>query len=181
MTLIDFAVYGDSTSSRETAWLPFVDTKLVRHVGGVAIAGMNSAEILARTTKKVAADVTVIMLGTNDVADKLERRQTKANIAAIAAASGATRVLLCAIAPCDVIEDGLDRQSLGYALNRDLAQFAADNGWMFADPWSAVRVRTNGWASGASSDKVHPVEATSVNHTAPRMTLYIRQGASIPA
>lgn len=175
MTITTFAAFGDSTTSRASAWLPHVDDT-VQHVGGYAQPGFTSAEVLAHVTP-VDADVTVIMLGTNDVADGLtspSRMATKRNIEAIATQSGARRVLLAAIAPCDEVSV-LDRRTLGYALNRDLSQFAADHGWLFADPWSSVRLLSNGWTSGASGDKVHPTDATSTTYTGPRMSLYIRQ------
>lgn len=175
MTVTTFAAYGDSTTSRASAWLPHVDGT-VQHVGGYAQPGFTSAEVLAHVTP-VEADVTVIMLGTNDVADGLttpSRTATKNNLIAIAEQSGAHRVLLAAIAPCDEISE-LDRRTLGFALNRDLSQLAADHGWAFADPWSSVRLLSNGWASGASSDKVHPTDATSTTYTGPRMSHYIRQ------
>lgn len=181
MTAVPFAAYGDSTTSRETSWLPHVDPDSARHVGGVAVAGKTSGEILALVKTPTPADVTVIMLGTNDVRLGLTRATTKSNIDAIVKASGATRVLLCAIAPSDETDYGdahLDRRTLGYSLNRDFAQFAADRGYLFADPWSAVRVLSNGWAKGASDDKTHPTDATSSTYTGPRMSLYIRQARS---
>lgn len=178
MTTIPFAVAGDSTTYRGSAWPNYLtDPDLVRS-GGLAISGANSTEILAKIQPDSVAEVLVVMLGTNDISDRLTRAKTKENIEAIVAKVGAPRVVLAAIAPCDVTAYGspaIDRQNLGFALNRDLSQLAADHGWLFADPWSSVRLRSNGWKDGADEDKVHPTAATSEAYTGPRMSVYIRQ------
>lgn len=175
--IIRYAKAGDSTTARASAWPSFMDDSDLVDVGGLAISGANSAQILAKIAP-ADADVLVVMLGINDISDGLERRETKANIEQIVAKVGARHVVLAAIAPNNLTDDdGLDRQNLGYALNRDLAQLAADHGWLFVDPWSAVRLRSNGWVKGTAdpADGVHPLAATSEKYVAPRFETYIRQ------
>jgi lysophospholipase L1-like esterase len=172
-----FTYAGDSTTAQGSSWLGQITAADLTNVGGVAVSGATSAAILAQVAP-VTADVLVVMLGVNDVRLGKTRAEVKSNIADIVDIVGATRVLLCAIAPSDETDYGtshLDRRTLGFALNRDLSQFAADNGWMFADPWSSIRLLSNGYASGATSDGVHPTPAASMTNTGPRMTVYIRQ------
>lgn len=176
---ITYTFEGDSTTARDSSWRPHIVASDLVQLEGVAISGATSAGVLAQT-KPVDADVVVIMLGINDIRLGKSRASIKANIKEIVSIVGARHVLLCAIAPNDITDygsDHIDRQNLGFALNRDLAQLAADNGWLFADPWSAVRLKSNGWVSGADEDGVHPTEQTSIDYIAPRMTTYIRQAA----
>lgn len=172
-----FTYAGDSTTAQGSSWLGNVTASDLTNVGGVAVSGATSGAIAAQVAP-VDADVLVVMLGINDLRLGKTRAEVKANIASIVKTVGARRVLLCAIAPCDETDygsDHLDRRTLGYALNRDLSQMAADNGWLFAEPWSSVRLLSNGYANGTTADGVHPTAATSTNNIGPRMTVYIRQ------
>lgn len=181
MSTITFAKAGDSTTAQGSAWPSHIDDAQLKDVGGLAVSGSTSAGILAQI-EPVDADVLVVMLGVNDVRLGKTRAETKSNIVEIVEIVGARHVLLCAIAPCNETDygtDHLDRQSLGYALNRDLAQLAADRGWLFADPWSAVRLKSNGYVAGTTSDGVHPTLETSTEKIAPRMEVYIRQAAAV--
>ncbi|MCV2395913.1 SGNH/GDSL hydrolase family protein [Actinotalea sp. M2MS4P-6] len=105
-------------------------------------------------------DVLVLMVGTNDIREGISRTTTVANVHAIVDKVGAAHVVLLAVAPCDVTDDnGIDRQREASVLNRSLATHAQDAGWLFVDPWARIRTLDGGYASGMTTDGVHPTTA----------------------
>jgi lysophospholipase L1-like esterase len=171
---IAFAFAGDSLTSGSTSWLYQLDDPSLVRAGGYAKKGYTTGQVLG-AIGPVAADVLVIMLGANDVRVGASQGSVGTNLDQIVAKVGAPRVLLTYLPPSDVTSSGgINRRLQGFAMNRYLTAFAAKRGWMIADPWSSYRASTNGWTSGASADKVHPVSAVS-GAVANRLELYIRQ------
>lgn len=166
--MITFAYAGDSTTAGNPPtdpymWRTYITDPALSFAGGYAHAGYTSAQVLANLTA-VTADTLVIMLGTNDVRLGVASATTIANVEAIAALVGASHTILSAIAPCDITDYGtahINRQQVGFILNRAFVDLAASHGWLFCDPYNSVRHLDNGWKSGASGDGVHPHASTS--------------------
>lgn len=154
---VTFAAVGDSI----TAWNDYAgvnqltwpvatgaDTVLV---GGWAKGGANLA-LMAANVQPVDADVLVIMAGTNDLGDRwgtpMESRLQ--SIRSIAAAVGAPRVILSAVAPMD------GHLPWVTAHNTALRDLAATEGWTFVDPWEPITATNGNYAEGATTDGVHP-------------------------
>lgn len=176
---ITYTFAGDSLTARPDSWQhQLADPDLVS-VGGYAQNGGTSADVLAGSTARTA-DVLVIMVGTNDVTRGTSQSTVCANAVKIAQKVGAGSVFLSFLPPSDVVDDPtthVNRRVEGITMNRALVQCAADNGWMYGDPFSMSRAWTNAWGTNnAIADGVHPTTATNAK-VADRMALYIRQTA----
>lgn len=179
---ITYTFAGDSITARDDSWQhQLADPDLVS-VGGYAHSGYTSAQILEGVTPHPDADVLVIMVGTNDVTKGVSQPTVCANAVKIAQKVQAGSVFLSFLPPSNVEDDPtlhVNRRAEGITMNRTLVQCAADNGWLYGDPFSMVRAWNNAWGTNnAIADGVHPTTATNVLVTA-RMDLYIRQAARI--
>lgn len=162
---VSFAVVGDSISAWDPAyanvnpWQTTAGTLPVRFVGGWARPGATTAEMLAESAGVLpAADVLVVMAGTNDLLPQFADHRpasTLARIAAIVRTAGIARVVLSAIAPNDLRPDET------ILLNAHLSALASAEGWTWVDPWIAVRQPDGTYTSGTTTDGVHPQPATA--------------------
>jgi lysophospholipase L1-like esterase len=131
-----------------TSWLNGeLAARLVR-VGGWALPGRVTGDMLANVSP-TAADVLVLLGGTNDLARGVPWADTVANLRGIVATVGAREALLVAIPPYDADPAGRS------AFNARLAALAYQAHWRFLDPWTSVTVN-GAWVAGASVDGIHP-------------------------
>ncbi len=157
---ITFAVAGDSLTAWDDQTFPEPDGDLdpitwtywviadgLELAGGYA-RGYASARDIADNMVAVDADVLVVMVGTNDTG-VTGTEEVLASIEEIVETAGARAVLISAIPP----DDGYASEALLY--NLALAEFAADRGWAFVDPWVAMRV-DGAWDEGLTEDGIHP-------------------------
>lgn len=154
---------GDSVTHRPHSWMRQLDDPTIRNVGGDAIDGAPTQEILDHA-RPVDADVLVVMAGVNDVRDGDAPAGIESRIVQIAQRVGARHVVLSAIPPSNRTDYGphhIDRRVAGAELDRDLEQLAAEQGWEFVDPFSGSRAIDNAWAAGTTVDGVHPTDAVS--------------------
>lgn len=174
---LTFAAVGDSI----TAWVDYngvecqtwprlaQDDKLVL-AGGWAKGGAKLELMLASVTP-VAADVLVIMAGTNDLGDRWGTpMQTRLDqIQAIAATVGVADVVIMAVAP-------LNGNPMWAAEQNEATQILASQlGWAWFDPWTSLRAPDGQWVAGWSVDGLHPtVEGQAVVAGAVRSFLFSR-------
>lgn len=118
--------------------------------GGWADGGTTSATQADNLTQLEPADITLIMTGTNDLAQGVPWEDTAANIDRIIAKAPADRVVLLAIPPRDVETDPTSEQH-----NTDLQAFAQDRGYEYFDGLTFLRSPDGGFVDGVSSDGVH--------------------------
>lgn len=152
-----FAGYGDSlTATPDFTWINGATAPDVMHVGGYAHGGYRSYQV-AQNTTPVPADVTVIMVGTNDVSNDMWRvplEQTLNAIRDIVVKSNAARALIVAMPPRND-----DFPAEAAQLNTDIRNFATAMGWFWVDPWTQFRTPEGRWRAGCSVDGIHPVRA----------------------
>lgn len=156
---ITFAVVGDSISARANragldqsagSWtsyatddeLEFVDT-------GWAQSGAKLREMQQNLTA-VDADVLVILAGTNDLTSAVSVADRLAIVGKLAQQSGAGRIVVSAVPPFDALP------AASTEWNAALAEYAADNGWQFVDPWAALRTTDDRYIARYSVDGIHP-------------------------
>ena len=136
-----------------TSWLNGeVEPRLLR-VGGWAMPGRVTGDMLANVSP-TAADVLVLLGGTNDLARGVPWADTQAHLLEIVTTVGAREALLVAIPPYDADPAGRS------AFNARLAALAARLHWRFLDPWTSVAV-DGAWVTGTSVDGIHPVPAVA--------------------
>ncbi|MGY1741940.1 MULTISPECIES: SGNH/GDSL hydrolase family protein [unclassified Blastococcus] len=164
--LTSFAVVGDSITAGGAvidgavvaggaSWVPAADAATgLRLVDGWAVPGARTTDMLAGVPP-MAADVLVVMAGTNDVMQVRPWEESAAALEGIVATAGARRVVVVAIAPNDVVTPA--RQQYDAAL----ARLAAARGWTHVDPWGAADAGDGTWVPGASADGVHPEAAVA--------------------
>jgi acyl-CoA thioesterase I len=131
-----------------TSWLRGETAVSLHRVGGWARPGAVTADMRAGF-RPVAADVLVLLGGTNDLARGIPWEVTETNLLALATAAGTPDLLLVAIPPADA--DPVARS----AFNARLAVLADRAQWRFTDPWAEVAVG-GGWAPGTTVDGIHP-------------------------
>ena len=159
---IRLAVVGDSITDADSpdlasgrpgpeSWVSYAAGGDIAFVGGWAAWGATT-EQMAAAAAPFAADVLVILAGTNDVGGGVAFEETAANLAAVAATVGAPRVLLCAVPPIDAAPH------LATDLNARLEDLADARGWEWVDPAAALRDGDR-FARGMSSDGLHPSAA----------------------
>jgi lysophospholipase L1-like esterase len=136
-----------------TGWLAGeVSDELVR-VGGWAVPGSITADMAAGVVP-TAADVLVLLGGTNDLARGIPWSVTEANLRAIATTVGAGTTLAVALPPSDA-------DPIGHTeFNARLAALAGEQGWRFVDPWTSVSA-AGSWAAGTTVEGIHPVPAVA--------------------
>lgn len=118
--------------------------------GGWADGGTTSATQADYLTQLEPADVTLIMTGTNDLAQGVPFADTAANIDRIVTKAPAARVVLLAIPPRDVETNPTSQQH-----NTDLQTFAQERGYEYFDGLAFLRSPDGGFVDGVSSDGVH--------------------------
>lgn len=181
-TPITITYGGDSITARADSWLYQLNDTGIQSIGGTAISGKTSAEILAASTPHPDASVLVIELGTNDVTQKVPEQTVAANIVALAEKVQAEHVLILALPPSNIEDDsrtGVNRRAAGVTQNRTLIDMAVTHNYLYVDPFSFQRAWNNAWGTDASVDGVHPTTATNTR-VAARMRVYIRQAATLP-
>jgi lysophospholipase L1-like esterase len=164
---VDLAVVGDSISEADSrdfsagllgpgSWVSHAVGDGVRFAGGWAVSGALTTQ-MARGARPVAADVLVVLAGTNDVASGLPFESCAANLRSVVATVGAPRVVVSAIPPIDVVP------ALATDFNERLRALAAEAGWEFLDAMVGIRDGDGRFAPRMSFDGVHPtVEAAQV-------------------
>jgi lysophospholipase L1-like esterase len=162
---VTFAVVGDSISAWDPSyanahpWQDGAATLPLAFVGGWAVPGATTTQMLAESAGRLPeADVLVIMAGTNDLLPEVTDHRpasTLVRIDAIVRASGATRVVLSAVAPNDLRPDETA------VLNAHLAALARLRGWTWVDPWVEVRSADGTYVEATTTDGIHPRPATA--------------------
>ena len=163
---VTFAAAGDSITAWidrnnipvHTTWVSSAPSKSVQFTGqGWAKGGAKLAEIDANIVP-IAADVLVIMAGTNDEGDRWGTPVALriAEVKDIVAKSGAAHVLLSAVAPRDA------GPAWAADWNVQLKQLATDEGWAFVDPWAFLRTADGHYVPGATVEGIHPTPASQV-------------------
>jgi acyl-CoA thioesterase I len=137
-----------------SSWLNGETAQRLVLAGGWAMSTTTTAQMLANVTP-TAADVLVLLGGTNDLNGGVPWGVTEANLRGISATVGARTTLLVAIPP---IRGAVAART---AFNGRLAVLASQQGWRFADPWVSVTVNGD-WAPGTDQDGIHPTPQTAV-------------------
>ena len=156
---VALAVVGDSISEADSSdfsagvlgpgsWVSHAVGDGVRFAGGWAVSGALTSQ-MAHGARPVAADVLVMLAGTNDVYRGLPFDTCGANLRSIAATVGARRVVVSSIPPIDF------ERALVTAYNEYLQGLAQASGWEFVDATAGIR-QGDRFAEGMSWDGVHP-------------------------
>jgi lysophospholipase L1-like esterase len=156
---LTLAVVGDSISEADSrdfssgllgraSWVGHAVGDGVRFAGGWAVSGALTSQ-MARGARPVAADVLVVLAGTNDVYRGLPFAFSAANLRSIADTVGAGRVVVSSIPPIDF------EPALVLSYNQQLRDFAVASGWEFVDAMMGIRTGDR-FADGMSADGVHP-------------------------
>lgn len=167
---VKMEVYGDSISqgsSRAFAYGDFGDTSWAYHLkeseftfaGGYAQGGMTSAQILQdRVATLPQRDLLLIELGTNDLrstdSHAVKHEAFTRNVEAIVKKRGyaPSKVVVMAIGP--VKWPGPEAVQ---AWNASTKAWAAQQGYMFIDPWKGLRRADGGMVSQEDFlDGIHP-------------------------
>lgn len=131
------------------------------------VSGQNTAQMLARFQKDVIdlnPVVTVIMAGTNDLAQGVTKEQIVANISAMAqmAQAAGIKVVLCSVTPCNESYSRLsDPKTKGQHiiwLNAMIKDYALSEGFSWCDYWTSL-VADDGFALNPDYclyDRLHP-------------------------
>lgn len=156
---VPFAYAGDSITARPDSWLHQLETDDELHaVGGYAHSGYRADQVLQQIGPVPSARVLVVEVGTNDVNQAVPTATTIANVGAIVRKVGAQRVLVVAGPPSDWTHSrwGADRRTGQIVLTDALRTDAAEHGWAFVDPFTALRAADGAYKPGTSPDGIHP-------------------------
>jgi len=156
---VTFAVVGDSISARANragidqsagSWTSYATDDDLEFVdSGWAQSGAKLREMQQNLTT-VDADVLVILAGTNDLTTGVSVADRLAIVGTLAQQSGAGRIVVSAVPPYDALP------AASTEWNAALAEYAADNGWQFVDPWAALRTTDDTYIPRYSVDGIHP-------------------------
>jgi hypothetical protein len=149
---LDAPIEGTEVTS-PTSWVPSAVGPTVDFVGGWAVPGAPTADMLAGARPETA-DVLVLMGGTNDLRTGVGWSDTRRHLLGVVDTVGVSHVLLCAVPAWQPDPEE------SVALDEHLEKLAAREGWTFLDPWAEVDV-DGSWTAGASADGVHPVAAVA--------------------
>ncbi|WP_369132742.1 SGNH/GDSL hydrolase family protein [Modestobacter sp. I12A-02662] len=116
--------------------------------GGWAVPGATTEQMRAGAAG-LAADVLVLLGGTNDLATGVGWPASQEHLLGVVAAVGEGHVVLSAIPPSDFFP------ALVLDFNARLTALAQQQGWEFVDPWVAVS-QGGAFAPGTSPDGIHP-------------------------
>jgi lysophospholipase L1-like esterase len=164
---VALAVVGDSISEADSydfsagvlgpgSWVSHATGDGVRFAGGWAVSGALTSQ-MARGARPVAADVLVVLAGTNDVASGLSFESCAVNLRSIVGTVGAPRVVVSSIPPIDFAP------SFATTFNERLRELAGEAGWEFVDAMAGIRDGDGRFGPRMSFDGVHPtVEAARV-------------------
>lgn len=131
------------------SWIPSAtEHPRLDFVGGWAVPGATTNDMLAHAAP-IAADVLVVLAGTNDVATSTAWPVTEANLATVIDTAQVPSVVLAAVPPRNQLTEPT-RQ-----LNAQLEELAENRGWTFIDPWSDMAADGR-WADETSLDGIHP-------------------------
>jgi lysophospholipase L1-like esterase len=158
-TIGSFVAVGDSITAGSTplvgdvvpsvgSWIPAADSPPLHFAGGWAVPGATTAAMRA-AVQPMQADALVLLGGTNDLLQGLDRTAALANLSGIADEVAAPTVLLVAVPPLDIDPTASVR------FNEQLRVLAAERGWRFVDPWEGVGVDGT-YLPEASGDGIHP-------------------------
>ena len=107
------------------------------------VSGQNTTQMLTRFQKDVVAldpVVTVIMAGTNDLAQAVSKDKILSNISAMAemADEAGIKVVLCSVTPCNTYYKllGSNKGEPIKALNEMIKSYAASKGFTYCDYWT---------------------------------------------
>jgi lysophospholipase L1-like esterase len=100
---------------------------------------------------RVDGDVLVLMAGTNDIAQGVDRGASRDNVLTITRTMRIGAVVVSAIPP------SAGHAEAATAYNEQLRQVATEQGWTFVDPWETAR-EGEGWVPGDTADGVHPTQ-----------------------
>jgi lysophospholipase L1-like esterase len=134
------------------SWVWTAEGGAVDVLGGWAVAGATTTDMLAGAEAAPRAEVLVVMAGTNDVLNGVPWSTSAANIETIVKTVDPERVVLSGIVPLESDPAAAAR------FNAGLVELAAANGWEIADPGAAVRQPDGGWLPGTTADGIHPTE-----------------------
>jgi lysophospholipase L1-like esterase len=133
------------------------------------ISGQTSPQMLVRFRQDVIdlkPKVVVLLAGTNDVAGNtgpMTREQSEGNIASMAdlAKANGIRVVLCSVLPAFDFSwaPGLEPAPKIAELNKWIKEFAAHEGYVYVDFYSAMKDERGGLPAALSRDGVHPLPA----------------------
>lgn len=176
--MITFAAYGDSLTVRSglACWANFAnDGTELCDVGGYCLGGARSYVVATGVTVPLVADVTVVMVGTNDVSNPMwavPLATTLAAIRDIIVRSGASKAVVAAIPPRN---DGFHAEALAFNIN--VRNWVVDMGWRWVDPWVQLRTSEGRFRAGLTVDGIHPTvgAAGMVGHA---MHYFIRAAAT---
>lgn len=153
---VTFAAVGDSITTLEylgeprgeLSWINHATNERTIHAGGWAQSGASS-DIIAANVAPVAADVLVVMVGTNDVNYGADPQTSMLYIDSVVATVGIQTVLVSAIAPT------FRHPVEATTFNAVLREHAAAMGWTFVDPWTN-REPDGTPTPGTTYDELHP-------------------------
>jgi lysophospholipase L1-like esterase len=130
------------------------------------ISGQTSPQMLVRFRQDVISlhpKVVVILAGTNDIAEntgKMTLGESAGNIASMSelARANGIRVVLCSVLPASDFwwHKGLAPASKIRELNAWIKEYAAKNGFVYVDYYSAMVNAEGGLKNEFSPDGVHP-------------------------
>ncbi|MGB7284079.1 MAG: SGNH/GDSL hydrolase family protein [Candidatus Acidiferrum sp.] len=130
------------------------------------ISGQTSPQMLVRFRQDVIdlkPKVVVVLAGTNDIAQNtgpMTLAETEGYIASMSqlARASAIRAVLCSVLPSSDFpwHKGLDPASKIRELNAWIKEYAAKNGFVYVDYYSAMANSDGGMKDGVSLDGVHP-------------------------
>ncbi|MFB0835436.1 SGNH/GDSL hydrolase family protein [Arthrobacter halodurans] len=162
--VVAFAVVGDSITADhayprdvrrrmvgERSWVNFAQDDSAVFVGGWAVGGAKTAE-MAAGIEPVAADVLVLIAGTNDIYARVPFADIGANLRRIVETVDAGRVLVSSVPPRN------DFAAETVAYNDWLRGFVLEQGWDWVDAGAGLRDGSDPgrYAPGLAYDGVHP-------------------------
>jgi lysophospholipase L1-like esterase len=154
------AVVGDSITEMDSidfddgligsgSWAATAQGHNMDVVGGWAHGGATTGDMLDGV-HAMAADVLVVLAGSNDIDAGVTPDVIQANLVQIVARAAVPRVILSSVPP----ESGYEADAA--ALNSRLSALAGQQGWTFVDTMAGLRDGDGAWLPGMSDDGVHP-------------------------
>ena len=133
------------------------------------ISGQTSPQMLLRFRQDVInlkPKVVIILAGTNDVAENtgpMTPEETEGNLMSMAelATANGIRVVLCSVLPSVDFpwHRGMEPAPKIVALNAWIKNYAAEEGYVYVDYYSAMKDAQGGLPANLSHDGVHPLPA----------------------